>query len=267
MSSPDEWLTLVRWRNALLAAAGVFAGAWWSAGRITHEVVLVMLAAIALTAVANTTNDLADVAIDRVAHPRRPLASGAISTGAAHRFAIACSIVALLVVAIVDWLLAVLTLAVLAVMWTYSARFKRHGLPGNIAVAVLASLPFFYGAWAVDEIRRGALLLMVAAPLHFAREVAKDVDDATADAGSRQTVPLSRGIRSARQLVGAGVATYALAVALVSFAHPLFAILLVPTIFLAGLAVRRVYRDRDGAPALLKAAMALAIAALIISRR
>jgi geranylgeranylglycerol-phosphate geranylgeranyltransferase len=267
VSSPDEWLALVRWRNALLSAAGVFAGAWWSAGRMTLDVVLVMLAAIALTAVANTTNDLADVDIDRVAHPRRPLASGSISPQAARRFAIACSIVAVLLVANVDWLLAVLTLGVLAVMWTYSARFKRHGLPGNVAVAVLASLPFFYGAWAVREIGKGALLLMVAAPLHFAREVAKDVDDAAADAVARRTVPLRHGIGSARLFVGAGVAIYAVAVGLLALAQPLFAILLVPTIFLAALAVRRLYRDRDGAPALLKAAMALAIAALIISRR
>jgi geranylgeranylglycerol-phosphate geranylgeranyltransferase len=267
VSSPDEWLALVRWRNALLSAAGVFAGAWWSAGQVTLDVALVMLAAIALTAVANATNDLADIDIDRVAHPRRPLASGRISTHAARHFAIACSIVAVLLVAIVDWLLALLTLAVLAIMWAYSARFKRYGLPGNVAVAVLASLPFLYGARAVGEISKGALLVMVAAPLHFAREVAKDVDDAAADRGARQTLPLKRGIGSARLCVGAAVATYAVAVALLGFVHPLFAILLVPTIFLAGLAVRRVYRDRDGAPALLKAAMALAIAALIISRR
>jgi geranylgeranylglycerol-phosphate geranylgeranyltransferase len=267
VSLPDEWLSLVRWRNALLSAAGVFAGAWWSGGRVTQDVVLVMLAAVALTAVANTANDLADIAIDRIAHPRRPLPSGAISTGAAKRFAIASSLAAVALVAAVDRWLAVLTIAVLAIMWTYSARFKRHGLPGNIAVAVLASLPFLYGAWAVNEIRRGMLLLAVAAPLHFAREVAKDVDDAVADTGARQTLPVRRGMAMARLLVGVGVATYTVAVALLAFSHPLFAILLVPTIFLAGLAVRRVYRDRDGAPALLKAAMALAIAALIISRR
>jgi geranylgeranylglycerol-phosphate geranylgeranyltransferase len=266
VSSPDEWLALVRWRNALLSAAGVFAGAWWSAGRATLDVALVMLAAITLTAVANTTNDIADIEIDRMAHPRRPLPSGSISMRAARGFAVACSIVSILLIAMVDWRLAVLTLAVLAVMWTYSARFKQHGLPGNVAVAVLASLPFLYGAWAVEKIGNGALLLMVAAPLHFAREVAKDVDDAAADAGVRRTLPL-RGIGSARLFVGAGVATHTVAVAILAFAYPLFAILLVPTIFLAGLAVRRVYRDRHGAPALLKAAMALAIAALIISRR
>src|SRR5687767_9580328 len=78
VSSPDEWLTLLRWRNALLAGAGVLAGAWWGAGRVTLGVALVTAAAFALTAVANAANDIADIEIDRVAHPERPLASGAV---------------------------------------------------------------------------------------------------------------------------------------------------------------------------------------------
>jgi geranylgeranylglycerol-phosphate geranylgeranyltransferase len=267
VSSPDEWLALVRWRNAALAAAGVCAGAWWSAGRITGRVGVVALAGIALTAVANTTNDLADVEIDRVAHPQRPLPSGVISPKAATRFAIACSVIALALTALIDRRLLVLTLAVLAVMWVYSTRLKRYGIPGNVAVALLGSLPFLYGAWAVDEVEQGALLVMVAAPLHFAREVAKDLDDASADAGMRRTLPVTSGVGTARAAVVGGVVAYSVAVALLARAHPLFATLLIPTIFLAGLATRRLYLGRDGSAGLLKAAMVVAIVALLISGR
>jgi geranylgeranylglycerol-phosphate geranylgeranyltransferase len=150
-------------------------------------------------------------------------------------------------------------------MWAYSTRLKRHGVPGNVAVAVLASLPFLYGATAVGEVGKGALLVAVAAPLHFAREVAKDLDDALADAGTRRTVPVSHGVRTARGMVAGGVATYAVAVALLATAYPLFALLLMPTIFLAAIAVRRLYADRGGTAQLLKAAMVVAIAALVIS--
>lgn len=267
MSSPDEWLALVRWRNALLAGAGVYAGAWWSAGRLPSEVTLLTVAAFALTGVANTANDLADVEIDRVAHPERPLASGAIAAGAARRFAVASSAIAMALTALVAWWLAALTAAVLAVMWMYSSRIKPHGLPGNLAVAVLGSLPFFYGAAAVDEIGKGAVLVAVAAPLHFAREVAKDLDDAKADVGVRRTLPVTSGRRIARIAVMAGVFAYAAAVALLATAYPLFALLLVPTILLAALAIRRLYRERSGAAGLLKAAMVAAIVALVISAR
>lgn len=228
---------------------------------------LVAVAAIALTALANTVNDLADLDIDRVAHPGRPLPSGAVERNAAMRFAVACTILALLLVALVDGWLFLLTLPVVVLMWMYSTHFKRHGLPGNIVVAVLGSLPFLYGAWAVGEPRAGALLVMMAAPLHFAREVAKDVDDAAGDAPSRRTLPVTRGIRTARMAVAAGVVAYAAVVILIAPAHPLFAALLLPTIFLAALATRRLYLARDGSARLLKAAMALAIAALIVSAR
>lgn len=267
MFSPDEWLALVRWRNAALSAAGVIAGAWWSAGRLTTHVALAALAAVALTAVANSANDLADIEIDRVAHPHRPLASGAISPRSAARFAITCSAIAVGLTSLIDVRLTVVTVAVLATMWIYSARLKRHGIPGNIAVAILGSLPFFYGAYAVGELAKGALLVMVAAPLHFAREVAKDLDDARGDAAVRRTLPVVRGTRSARAAVATGVATYAVAVALLANRYPLFAILLLPTIFLAALAVRRLYRAAGGTAGLLKAAMVVAIVALIISRR
>jgi geranylgeranylglycerol-phosphate geranylgeranyltransferase len=263
--SPDEWLALVRWRNALLAGAGVCAGAWWSAGRLTGRVGIVVIAAFALTAVANITNDIADVTIDRVAHPGRPLPSGTITVEAARFFAVACSVAALALTALVAWWLAALTLLVVATMWMYSARLKRYGAPGNVAVAVLGSLPFLYGAGAVDELAKGALLVAVAVPLHFAREVAKDIDDASGDATTRRTLPVMRGAKTARVAVIGGVATYSAAVALLGIAYPLFALLLVPTIFLAALAVRRLYRDRGGSAGLLKAAMVVAIAALVIS--
>jgi geranylgeranylglycerol-phosphate geranylgeranyltransferase len=227
----------------------------------------VALAAITLTAVANTTNDLADIEIDRVAHPERPLPSGAISPRAATHFAIGSSVVALALTVLVDPWLGAMTLGVLLIMWGYSSRLKRYGIPGNLIVALLGSLPFLYGAWAVDAAEKGALLVMVAAPLHFAREVAKDLDDASGDASTRRTLPVTRGVGTARAAVLGGVVAYSVAVVLLARAHPLFATLLVPTIFLAGLGVRRLYRERKGTARLLKAAMVLAIAALIISGR
>ena len=267
MSSPSEWLALIRWRNALLASAGVCAAAWWSAGRLTGRVALVVIGALALTAVANTANDIADVAIDRIAHPERPIASGAIHPSTALAFATACSIVAVGATALVSWWLAALTVLVVAIMWMYSARLKRYGLPGNVTVAALGSLPFLYGAAAVGQAGKGLILVAVAVPLHFAREVAKDLDDASGDVTTRRTLPVARGVQTARRAVALSVGMYAIGVVLLATAYPLFALLLVPTIFLAALAVRRLYRAAGGTAGLLKVAMVIAIAALVVSAR
>jgi geranylgeranylglycerol-phosphate geranylgeranyltransferase len=267
VSSAEAWLALARWRNAALAAGGVVAAAWWSGGRFDMRVALVAVAAIALTALANTVNDLADVEIDRVAHPSRPLPSGAVSARSAMWFAVLCAVFSVILLAFVNLGLAVLTLPVIGLMCAYSAWFKRRGVPGNLLVALLGSLPFFYGAWVVGRPARGALLTMIALPLHFAREVAKDVDDLKGDMASRRTLPVTRGVRTARMAAAVGVVAYAVAVVLVAPSYPLFALLLVPTIFLAALAMRRLFHARDGSADLLKAAMALAIVALVLSGR
>ncbi|MBK5188530.1 MAG: UbiA family prenyltransferase, partial [Gemmatimonadaceae bacterium] len=84
-------LRLVRWANALIAAAGVVVGAWWAGWGDVSTIALASLAAIALTAAANSWNDLADVDIDRVAHPERPLIAETLSPGAAERIAMAAA--------------------------------------------------------------------------------------------------------------------------------------------------------------------------------
>jgi geranylgeranylglycerol-phosphate geranylgeranyltransferase len=267
VSSASAWFALARWRNAALAAAGVVAAAWWSGGRLDMRVALVTIAAVALTALANTVNDLADVEIDRVAHPARPLPSGAIGTQAAVWFAVVCGIASVVLLALTNLGLALLTLPVIGLMCMYSTWFKRRGLPGNLLVALLASMPFFYGAWVVGRPSRGLLLTVIALPLHFAREVAKDVDDVAGDVASRRTLPVAQGVRTARMAAAIGVAVYAIAVVLMAPDYPLFAVLLVPTIFLAAVAMRRLFLAQSGSAALLKAAMAIAIVALVVSGR
>jgi geranylgeranylglycerol-phosphate geranylgeranyltransferase len=266
VSSASAWLALVRWKNALIAAAGVAAGAWWSAGVVDARVSLTALAAMLLTGVANAVNDIADVDIDRLAHPQRPLARGIITPSAALALAIVCSVFALGVLALVDLRLTMLTVPVLLLMWTYSTLFKRRGLPGNIVVAVLASLPFLYGAWVVGAPRRGLLLLLLATPLHFAREIAKDLDDLGGDAEVRHTVPALYGVVVARRHVVLAVFAFLAAVAVTGWTHPLLALLLVPTACLSALAAKRTASDAQRPARLFKLAMVCAIVALVVSR-
>lgn len=265
MSSVSAWLALVRWPNALIAASAVLVGAWWTAALIDARVVLTALAALGLTATANAANDIADVDIDRLAHPRRPIAAGAISPASARRFAVAAALAALIALALVHWTMAALTVPVVGVMWIYSRWLKHRGLPGNVAVAVLASLPFLYGAWVVGRARDGLLLVAMAMPLHFAREVAKDLDDARADDGARRTLPLARGVATARRYVRVAVMLFALLVMLIASRYPVLALLLMPTVALAVTATQRLHASVLP-QRLFKVAMVCAIAALVISR-
>jgi 4-hydroxybenzoate polyprenyltransferase len=251
-----------------LAAAGVAAGAWWAAGEPAAPAALwAAAAAAALAAFANADNDRHDVGIDAIAHPDRPLVRGTVTDHAAAGFAVAGAGLGIAFAAAARPALGVLAAVVVAAMAAYNRRGSRAGVAGNLLVAVLASLPFLFGAWSVGRPAAAIALVGLAVPLHLAREVAKDLDDAAGDAGGgRRTVPLAYGGSAARALfVGALVAFLA---ALVAFGgrHAHLRGLLLPAVGLTLAGAWRVLRGRRGAPALLKGAMVAAMASLLAGR-
>jgi 4-hydroxybenzoate polyprenyltransferase len=266
MRSLRAILALIRWPNALLAAAGVLLGAWWARGDpIAWPVLLTAVAAIALTAVANAENDYRDQTIDVVAHPDRPLATGALSPRTARLVVVVAAIAALGLTVAVSVAMAGATVAVVVAMLAYSPVLKRRGVAGNAAVAVIASLPFVYGAWAAASPAAALPLVAVAVPLHLAREVAKDLEDAGADLASRRTIPVAHGEGMARVVLIGALAAGAVALVPLIVDRPLLAALVIPSVVAAAAGTRRALGGRRGAPSLYKLAMAAAMASLILA--
>lgn len=263
------WATLARWPNALLAALGVLVGAWWAGvNPAVPRVLAAALAAVALAVVAYAWNDAADLAIDRIAHPERPLPAGRLGVAQARAAAHVAAALALVASAAARPWLALLTAAVLALMYAYAPLLKARGLAGNVTVAVLASLPFVYGAAAAGRARAGLLLAAVAAPLHLARELAKDLDDAAADALARRTLPHRIGRGGVRVVIAAAVLLFLLlAAALLAPAarSGTGAWLLLPAA-VAAAATAAALRGMRGAPLLFKAAMLGALGAVVAAR-
>lgn len=264
MRSPSAVLTLIRWENALLSALGVLLGAWWAHGSVRAPTTLAAsLVAIALTGVANAENDFQDRGIDRMAHPLRPLPSGALTPRHARVVVGVSAAVAIGVSVMIDPALAALTVAVVGTMLVYSRVLKARGLIGNVTVAVLASLPFVYGAWTAGRPTAALPLFAVAVPLHLAREIAKDLEDAEADAPTRQTLPVAHGVRSARLVLLAALAVFALALWPLVEARPRLGAFVAPAVLLTAIAAMRSWQGRRGGPSLFKAAMACAMVSLV----
>jgi 1,4-dihydroxy-2-naphthoate octaprenyltransferase len=144
---------------------------------------------------------------------------------------------------------------------------KAHGVPGNVIVAVVASLPFLFGAWSAGLPKAGLPLFLVGVPLHFAREIAKDLDDAHGDVAHRLTLPLRVGPGAARLVVVTSVALFVLALAPFAIRRPRFAIVALPAVVLCLIAARRVLSGQRGTARLLKSAMVVAMAAFVLSAR
>ena len=254
-------VALVRWPNALIASAAVVLGAAWVRPdrAWSRELTLAVVAAWLVTAAVNALNDASDVEIDRVAHPERPLPREELSRGTAFRFGIGACVLALGVAQALPAQPAMIVRAALLAAIAYAFSLNATLLLGNVVVAIVASLPFLLGGAVVGDAGGALPLFLVAVPLHFARELVKDVEDVPGDRGHRDTVALRWGARAAYGLALAAVAGYA---ALASF---LFApsggrlLALLPSVLLAAWAIVKAPRR---AALLLKLAMLLGMAAL-----
>jgi geranylgeranylglycerol-phosphate geranylgeranyltransferase len=203
-------LRLVRGPNLLIAAAGVFAGGWIALRAIASpkELLFAALSAIAIGAVGNTWNDIRDIAADRVNRPKtRPLATGQVRRETADLIVFAGTLLAFTFAGLVGGAQIAATLVALVVMFAYSPLLKPLPLVGNLVVAVVAGSPPFYGALAVGVPAAGVVPWVLAAWLHFMREVVKDVEDETGDRTiGRRTLPIVLGERRALVIAaGAGL--------------------------------------------------------------
>jgi geranylgeranylglycerol-phosphate geranylgeranyltransferase len=260
-------LALIRWENALLSVAAVVLGAWWATGHANQpETIVMACVAILLTAFANSDNDVRDFEIDRVAHPARPLPAGTLSIAAARIIVGLSAASALILASLLGGAQTLAAVGVIAAMTLYNRGMKAHGVPGNVIVAVVASLPFLFGAWSAGYPGAGVPLFLVGVPLHFAREIAKDLDDAHGDAPHRLTLPLRVGPGAARLVVVTSVALFVAALSPFAVRRPAFAIVVLPAVALCLVAARRVLSGQRGTARLLKSAMVVAMVAFVLAR-
>lgn len=202
LAAAVQALRLVRPANVALAAAGTVVGAALARGwpEADGSWAAAAGATAALTAFGNVLNDLRDEALDREAHPDRPLPQGFPRP---HAWLLACALLGIgLGLAGATGRPAAFALAGanVVLLVAYELALKRLGLPGNLAVAYLVGSTLAFGSLAAGGgLPAGVLLAALLALLaNLARELLKDLEDAPADAGHRATFPLERGADATR---------------------------------------------------------------------
>jgi geranylgeranylglycerol-phosphate geranylgeranyltransferase len=268
-------LRLVRAPNLVLAALGVLAGGWIALGAVAtpHELGFAALAAVGFGAAGNALNDLWDRAADRVNHPggERPLAAGRVAPETAHSCVVGGTLLGLTAAGLVSGSAVVVGAIALGVMFVYSPVLKCRGLPGNVAVALVAGLPLPFGALAVGRPAAGLVPWTLAAWMHLVREIVKDLDDQAGDqALGRHTLPLVLGPRRTAQVAAALAAGFVpVSLALPARAHygtAYFLIAMVAQLAMLAVASRLLTGRTPGNSRLLKGAMLVGIVALVAGR-
>ena len=270
----DGW-RLVRGHNLLIAMAGILAGGWIALGQLALPKLLVFAAVsgIGLGAAGNVVNDLQDAAADRINHPEgeRPIAAGRLSRETAHLVLWLALLAGVGTAALVSGTQLLVGIATLVLMFAYSPGLKRAGLPGNFAVAAVAGLPPFYGALAVGGPAAGLVPWALAAWIHLARELVKDLQDEAGDRRvDRRTLPIRvgrpRAVRMTWWICAAFVPWALLLPALARYGVVYFAVAGVAALIVL-LAARALRRDRLArSSVLLKVAMVIGLVALVLGR-
>lgn len=201
-------LRLVRAPNLLIAAAGVLAGGWIALESVAlpKELVFAAISGMALGAAGNAWNDICDAAADRAnpAAAGRPLAAGRLRRGTADLIVFLGGFVGLAAAGLIGGWQVLAAVAALVVMLAYSPWLKPRPVIGNVAVALTAGSPPFYGALALGAPAAGVVPWALAAWLHCVREVVKDVEDEPGDRHiGRRTLVIAAGARPAQIVASA----------------------------------------------------------------
>ena len=211
-------LQILRPLNVVLTCAAVLLGGWLGSRSLSGELFLASLAAALIAAAGYIHNDIIDLQVDRVSHPLRVLPSGRISVAVARILsAVSCTFglcISFLLPAPCVWIGSITVLALLL----YNLKLKHLPLAGNIAVALLGGIPILFGGLAVGDPYPALLPGILAATVHLAREILKDLQDSDGDqlAGSR-TLPHVIGPTGSRTLVTLILAGLLIAIPLPGF--------------------------------------------------
>ena len=189
---------LLRVGNCLIIAVAALVGYTIGGGRDSSIAILLSLAAASLGAWGNIVNDYFDVDVDRVNKPWRPLVKGVIKPREAFTLGLLLSALGISASALVSPPCALTAVAAAALLFLYSWRLKRSGLPGNVAVATLSALSIVYGGLASPRPSASLLPALYAFVVILGRELAKGLEDMKGDtAAGIKTVAVVHGPRAA----------------------------------------------------------------------
>jgi 4-hydroxybenzoate polyprenyltransferase len=227
-SQLSAFLMIVRIRSCLAGAVATVIGCYLGTGTILTAPARSVAAAIAIAAAiafANVVNDVADVAVDALGKPARPLPAGRISMPAARATAIGATLVAMISTAPLGSLLVAGMAVLLVISFLYSAFWKGTVIVGNVVVAACASSPLVFGAAATNQIAAPVLLAtLLSFEFMFSYEVLKTSADRVGDAAAGlRTLATTTGFRSSQRmfLVVCGALTATVFSAVSVSGHPI----------------------------------------------
>jgi geranylgeranylglycerol-phosphate geranylgeranyltransferase len=138
-------------------------------------------------------NDYYDALADRVTKPTRPIPAGTLSRQSVLVIAVCCAALAAVCALVLPVFLILAVAAAAFLVWVYSLRVKRSGLPGNVLVSLLGASTLVFGGSCAGNVGPSLFPALLAFLVNLPREILKDVQDLEGDIllGGQSLVRLS----------------------------------------------------------------------------
>jgi geranylgeranylglycerol-phosphate geranylgeranyltransferase len=172
----------------ILLFSGIFVGGdppWFSL-----QVMIAFLSFSFAVAGSLAFNNYVDRDIDKIIHPRRPLPSGRLSPKEGLFFGIIVFAFSFVLALFVNLLFFIMLILGFCLCLLYELIAKKHGLYGNIVVAVVIAGVSVTGGFVVDNPYPGFFISLVLFPQLLGGEIIRDVRDVEGDRLRRKTLPM-----------------------------------------------------------------------------
>ena len=169
---------------------------------ILLNVISAALAGAFTAAGGNAINDIYDLEIDKINSPQRPLPAKIISVKEAAIFYISINLLAIFLSFFAGIASALIVSGTQIILFLYSVRLKHIAFWGNIAVALLTGMTFFYGGIIVSNWKFSLIPAGFAFIINLIREIIKDMEDINGDSKLGViTFPQKFGFRAAKSII------------------------------------------------------------------
>jgi len=194
-------IRLTRPQNCLAASGFVFLGAFLNDISPSIQVLIASVVVTSILAGCNIYNDCADIEIDRINKPYRPLPRGVVSKQTADYTAYGLIAFGVITSLLLKFPFSVVALICSGLGILYSLHFKNTVLVGNIVVSALSAITILYGGLLEENAIEILIISVIIFIFMLAREILKLIEDYEGDRGKKvKTLATIYGQRAALRL-------------------------------------------------------------------
>jgi len=221
MKKFKAFILLTRPLNSLIAIFVVLVALHIAGCFTSGNFLVASLSVIFLSSFANSMNDLMDYKVDKIAHPKRPIPSGALNFQEAVIFTAVLFILTIAVSFAVDSNSRIILFIILFLVILYNIYLKRIAFLGNLIVSIVLGGVFIFSGSICGNMRAEIIPFFFAVLYNLARELIKDAEDSEKEAEyGYRTLPVVLGIGRTRALLifyNAVILLYAVIVYLLAY--------------------------------------------------